>query len=55
VRTKYLKEKFPKVKGSIQGDVVRVSSKSKDELQEVIAALRQEGAFKVPLKFTNYR
>ena len=53
--TKFLKEKFPKVKASIQGDMVRVSSKSKDELQAVIAALRQEGSFKVPLRFTNYR
>ncbi len=53
--TKLLKEKFPKVKATIQGDTVRVSSKSRDELQTVIAALRQEGSFKVPLSFTNYR
>jgi len=53
--TKLLKEKFPKVKASIQGDTVRVSSKSRDELQAVIAALRQEGSFKMPLKFINYR
>lgn len=53
--TKLLKEKFPKVKATIQGDTVRVSSKSRDELQLVIAALRQEGSFKVPLSFTNYR
>lgn len=53
--TRLLKEKFPKVKASIQGTTVRVSSKDKDELQAVIAALRQEGSFKVPLSFTNYR
>ena len=53
--TKVLKEKFPKVKGSIQGDTVRVSSKSKDELQAVMAGLRVDGSFKVPLKFTNFR
>ena len=53
--TKVLKENFPKVKGSIQGEAVRVSSKSKDELQAVMAALRVDGSFKVPLKFTNFR
>ncbi len=53
--TKFLKEKFPKVKASIQGDTVRVSSKSRDELQAVIGALRQEVSIKAPLKFTNYR
>jgi len=53
--TKFLKEKFPKVKAAIQGTAVRVSSKSRDDLQLVIAALRQNGSFKVPLSFTNYR
>jgi len=53
--TKFLKEKFPKVKGSIQGETVRVSSKSLDELQAVIAALRGETSIKAPLKFENYR
>lgn len=53
--TAVLKEKFPKVKGSIQGECVRVSSKSKDDLQAVMAALRADGSFKVPVTFTNYR
>jgi hypothetical protein len=53
--TKFLKEKFPKVKASIQETTVRVSSKSRDDLQLVIAALRQEASIKAPLKFTNYR
>ena len=53
--TKIIKERFSKVKSSIQGSTVRVSSKSRDELQEVIAALRGETTLKVPLKFTNYR
>ncbi len=53
--TKLLKEQFPKVKGTIQGTTVRVSSKSRDELQAVIAALRPAQNFKTPLMFTNFR
>lgn len=53
--TRILKEKFPKVKATIQGTTVRVSSKSRDELQAVMGVLRQDHSFKVPLKFTNYR
>ena len=53
--TKIIKERFPKVRGSIQGSTVRVSSKSKDELQVVMAVLRGETGINVPLKFTNYR
>lgn len=53
--TKLIKENFPKVRGSIQETTVRVSSKSKDDLQAVMAFLRQNGTFKAPLKFTNYR
>src|SRR5215467_3258646 len=46
--------KLKKVQASIQGDQVRVSSPSKDELQEAIALLRK-GDFGVELKFGNYR
>jgi len=46
--------KMKKVQASIQGDQVRVSSSSKDELQEVIALLRSQD-FGVELKFGNYR
>ena len=46
--------KMKKVQASIQGDQVRVSSSSKDELQEVIALLRSKD-FGVELKFGNYR
>ena len=53
--TKLLKEQFPKVKGTIQGTTVRVSSKSRDELQAVIAGLRSNQNFKTPLMFTNFR
>lgn len=46
--------KLKKVQASIQGDQVRVSSSSKDELQDVIALLRGQ-EFGVELKFGNYR
>jgi uncharacterized protein YajQ (UPF0234 family) len=45
---------FKKVQASIQGDEVRVTSPSKDELQEVIAFLRGQD-FGIELKFGNYR
>jgi uncharacterized protein YajQ (UPF0234 family) len=38
----------------VQGDTVRVSSKKKDDLQNVIALLR-EADFGIPLQFQNYR
>jgi cyclic-di-GMP-binding protein len=54
--SKMLRDDFPKVKGQIQGDAVRVSGKSKDELQKVIARLRQESeSYPVALQFENYR
>jgi uncharacterized protein YajQ (UPF0234 family) len=54
--TKLIRDEFPKAKSQIQGDAVRVSSKSKDELQRVIGRLRQEGeGYPVPLQFENYR
>jgi cyclic-di-GMP-binding protein len=52
--TKLIREEFPKVKSQIQGDAVRVSGKSKDELQKVIARLRGLDE-PVPLQFQNYR
>lgn len=45
---------FKKVQASIQGDEVRVTSPSKDELQSVMAMLRAED-FEIELKFGNYR
>lgn len=52
--TKLLKEQFPKVKAQIQGEAVRVTSGSKDELQAVMNAVR--GAdFDFVTSFTNYR
>ncbi|MCG5060612.1 MAG: YajQ family cyclic di-GMP-binding protein [Limnoraphis sp. WC205] len=52
--TKLIKDEFKKVQPSIQGDAVRVTAKSKDELQEIIQRLKQE-ELPVALQFTNYR
>jgi uncharacterized protein YajQ (UPF0234 family) len=51
---KYLKEKKKKVQASIQGDQVRVSAASKDDLQDAIRLLREHD-FGVALQFGNYR
>ena len=52
---KFLKErKLKKVQASIQGDQVRISSPSRDELQAVIALLKQED-YGIELKFGNFR
>ena len=54
--TKLIRDDYPKVKSQIQGDAIRVSGKSKDELQKVITRLRQESeGYAVPLQFQNYR
>lgn len=52
--TKLLKEVTPKAKTQIQGDTVRVTSGSKDELQQAIQAL-QNADFDFPLQFINYK
>ena len=46
--------KLKKIQASIQGDQVRVSGPSKDDLQEAMALLRSQD-FGVELKFGNYR
>lgn len=53
--SRIIREKFPKVKPSIQGDTIRTSAKSRDELQEVITMLRTEKSIPLPLQFTNYK
>ncbi|MGC8633779.1 MAG: YajQ family cyclic di-GMP-binding protein [Candidatus Limnocylindrales bacterium] len=51
-----IREEFPKAKPQIQGDAVRVSGKSKDELQKVIARLRVAAEdYPVAIQFENYR
>jgi len=51
---KTIKDSKKKVQASIQGDLVRVSSKDRDTLQEIIALLRGKD-FGIDMQFTNYR
>src|SRR5579884_3902388 len=51
---KAIKDSKKKVQASIQGDLVRVSSKDRDTLQEIIAFLKQKD-FGIDMQFTNYR
>ena len=51
---KLIKTSKKKVQASIQGDLVRVSGKDRDALQEVIALLRQQD-FGIDMQFTNDR
>jgi len=51
---KYVKRIGLKVQIQAQKDQVRVTGKKKDDLQQVMSALR-EGEFGIPLQFTNYR
>jgi cyclic-di-GMP-binding protein len=52
--SKLIRDEFKKIQASIQGDLVRVSAKDKDELQQVIQRLKQED-LPVALQFINYR
>lgn len=52
--TAVIRENVPKAKGLIQGDVVRVSSASKDELQNVMRLVQSQD-FDFPVNFENYR
>lgn len=51
---KKIKDAKLKVQASIQSDQVRVTGRTKDELQKAIALVR-ESDFGIPLQFTNYR
>ena len=52
---KYLKEqKIKKVQAAIQGDQVRITSASKDDLQEAMRMLKEHD-FGIALQFGNYR
>jgi uncharacterized protein YajQ (UPF0234 family) len=51
---KLVKNSKKKAQASIQADVVRISSKDRDTLQEVIAMVKQQD-FGIDLQFTNYR
>ena len=52
--TKAIKESKLKVQAQIQGEQVRVLSKSKDDLQAAMTFLRSKD-FGIDLQFTNYR
>lgn len=52
--TSLIRERFPKVKPQIQGEAVRVTSASKDELQAVMSAIRAADLDFVT-SFTNFR
>lgn len=52
--TKILRDEMPKVKALIQGDEVRVTSSSKDDLQAAMRLLEAQD-FDFPLSFTNFR
>lgn len=51
---KAIKESKSKAQATIQGDTVRVSSKDRDTLQDMIALLKKQD-FGIDLQFTNYR
>lgn len=52
--SKYIRDTYPKVRPQIQGDAIRVTAKSRDELQAVIALLKQKD-YPVALQYINYR
>lgn len=51
---KLIKDKKMKVQTAIQGEKLRVTGKKRDDLQEVIAMLREENPG-IPLQFNNFR
>ena len=51
---KFIKDSKAKVQASIQGDVVRVSGRDRDTLQDIIAKLKARD-FGIHMQFTNYR
>jgi len=51
---KFIKDSKAKVQSSIQGDVVRVTGKDRDTLQDIIAKLKAKD-FGIHMQFTNYR
>jgi len=52
--SKQIRDAYPKVRPQIQGEAIRVVAKSRDELQAVIAMLKQKD-YPVALQFINYR
>ena len=52
--SKTIRSELPKLKVAIQGESLRITGKSKDELQGAISLLRSK-EYPVPLQFVNYR
>jgi cyclic-di-GMP-binding protein len=52
--TSLIRDNYPKVKTQIQGDEVRITSNSKDDLQAIMQLLKTQN-LDFPLSFTNYR
>ncbi len=52
--SKQIRDAYPKVRPQIQGDAIRVVAKSRDELQAVIALIKQKD-YPVALQYINYR
>jgi uncharacterized protein YajQ (UPF0234 family) len=52
--SKFVRQEVPKIQTQIQGAQVRVMSKSKDDLQAAIRAVKEHD-FGIALQFTNYR
>ena len=53
--SKLVRENFPKAKPVIQGDTIRISSQSIDDLQAISRMLRDDESIVVPLEFGNYK
>ena len=54
--TKYIRDHHQRVKVTIQGDAIRVTGRSRDDLQAVIHDLRShEAGYDIALQFVNYR
>ena len=51
---RFIKDSKVKVQAAIQGDVVRITGKDRDTLQDVIAKLKAKD-FDINMQFTNYR
>ncbi len=52
--SKYIRDNFPKTRPQIQGEAIRVTAKSRDDLQSIIASLKQKD-YPVALQYINYR
>ena len=51
---KFIKDTKAKVQAAIQGDIVRVSGRDRDTLQDIIAKLKAKD-FGINMQYTNYR